>query len=51
MQMAGHASFDTTHKFYMGIRDDLIDRTRQASEQALASISIAKPLQRGFGRL
>jgi len=45
MQMAGHASFDTTHKFYMGIRDDLIDRTRQASSQAMESIFIANPLQ------
>jgi integrase len=51
MQMAGHASFETTHKFYMSIQDDLIDRTRQASEQALASISVANVLQGGPGRL
>ena len=45
MQMAGHASFETTHQFYMGISDDLIDRTRQASSKAMESIIIANPLQ------
>ena len=39
MVMAGHASFETTRKFYLAIRKDLIDRARQASSEALKSIS------------
>jgi len=45
MTMAGHASFETTRKFYLAVRNDLIDRTRKASAQALQGISIANPLQ------
>lgn len=35
MIMAGHASFETTRKFYMAIRRDLVDRARQASSAAM----------------
>jgi len=35
MTLAGHASFDTTNRFYLAVRDDLVDRARQASEQAM----------------
>jgi len=45
MIMAGHASFETTRKFYMAIRKDLIDRARQASSEALKSISVARLLR------
>lgn len=31
MKLAGHANFSTTHRFYLRVRDDLIDRARQAS--------------------
>jgi integrase len=31
MKLAGHADFKTTHKFYLAIADDLIDRAREAS--------------------
>ena len=44
MQMAGHASFETTHKFCMSIRDDLIDRTRQASVHAIELFSVIQLL-------
>jgi integrase len=44
MNMAGHASFETTRKFYLAIRDDLLDQTRQASAHALESISVARLL-------
>lgn len=37
MTLAGHASFSTTHKFYLAIADDLLDRARDAAA-------------RGFGR-
>ena len=39
-------AWGTTHES-ISIQDDLIDRTRQTSEQALESISIAKLLQAG----
>jgi len=30
MTLAGHANFETTHKFYLAIADDLISRARKA---------------------
>jgi len=39
MVMAGHASFETTRRFYMAIRNDLLDRARQASSDAMKNIS------------
>ena len=50
MKLAGHANFSTTHRFYLRVRDDLIDRARQASTRApntnLAHIWHAPPLAR-----
>lgn len=56
MNMAGHANFETTRKFYLAIRDDLLERTRTASAKAMQGIFIANSLQvplkgkRGKGR-
>ena len=33
MKIAGHASFETTHSFYLAIRDDLWDRARELSSR------------------
>jgi integrase len=35
MNLAGHSSFSTTHKFYLAVADDLVDRARQAAAKAL----------------
>jgi integrase len=35
MALAGHSSFETTHKFYVAISQDLLDRAREASLQTL----------------
>ncbi|MHC4640535.1 MAG: tyrosine-type recombinase/integrase [Planctomycetota bacterium] len=35
MNLAGHSSFATTHKFYLAVADDLVDRARKATEQNL----------------
>jgi integrase len=35
MVLAGHASFATTHKFYLAVADDLIHRARVATTQGL----------------
>ena len=30
MKLAGHSYFATTHKFYLAVAEDLVDRARQA---------------------
>jgi len=47
MQLAGHSEFSTTHRFYLAVRSDLIDRARAAgmkggfgAQLARASISV-----------
>ena len=46
MNMAGHSNFETTHNFYLGVREDLLDQARLASSKVLEDISMAKPWQR-----
>jgi integrase len=36
MTLAGHANFATTHKFYLAVADDLIDRARQATSHQVS---------------
>jgi hypothetical protein len=49
MSMAGHASFDTTRRFYLAYQKvKLLTQTRLASSKALASISVAKLLHKPF---
>jgi hypothetical protein len=31
MKLAGHSSFETTHKFYLSIKKDYLDKARQAN--------------------
>ncbi len=45
MNMAGHASFQTTHRFYLAVREDLLQRARRASDQSLQGISVARALR------
>jgi integrase len=35
MTLAGHASFETTHKFYLAVAGDLVDRARAAAAAGL----------------
>ena len=42
MKIAGHASFETTHNFYLAIRYDLLDQARALSSVAMKSFFIAK---------
>jgi hypothetical protein len=44
-KLAGHSSIETTIKYYVGIRESMIDRARQASTSALTKNSIANSLQ------
>ena len=32
IHLAGHADFQTTHRFYLAVREDLIDRTREITQ-------------------
>jgi len=48
MVLAGHSNFATTHKFYLAVADDLVNRARQASQEAMKSISVANLLQMPF---
>jgi len=41
MKIAGHASFETTHKFYLAIRKDLLDQARALSSIAMKGCFIA----------
>jgi integrase len=36
MKLAGHTSFATTHKYYLKVDDDSVDRARRASAQAMS---------------
>ena len=42
MKLAGHADFKTTHKYYLRVRDDLVDRTRQATARGLCQNLLQK---------
>lgn len=35
MNLAGHSSFSTTHKFYLAVADDLVDRARRVTAKVL----------------
>jgi len=35
MKLAGHANFTTTHKFYLAVADDLVDRARRVTAQLM----------------
>jgi len=39
-KLAGHSSIDTTMRFYVGIRDEMIDKARRASQMALGDDSV-----------
>ncbi len=38
MRLAGHSKFETTHRFYLAVADDLVDRARQASDAAVGQV-------------
>ena len=48
MNLAGHATFETTHSYYLSVEDDLVQRARAASSQATKGIFIANPMQVPF---
>ena len=45
MKLAGHASFATTHKFYLAVSERLVSRARDASKQAIGTDFVAHLLR------
>jgi len=44
-ELAGHASIETTERFYLAVRKDILDRARAASEASRRSQSVARLLR------
>jgi len=42
MQLAGHSEFSTTHRFYLAVRSDLIDRARAAGMKGSFGAQLAR---------
>lgn len=42
MTLAGHANFETTHKFYLAVADDLMERARKATTYQVSQRLLAK---------
>jgi len=45
MTLAGHANFETTHRFYLAVADDLVDRARQATTHQVGQELLQKCCQ------
>lgn len=45
MNLAGRADFDTTRRFYLAVREGLLQRVRKASAQVMRKDFVAKLLQ------
>jgi len=43
MKLAGHSDSETTHRFYLAIRDDLIQKARQVTDQTFGANFVARP--------
>jgi len=42
MKLAGHADFKTTHKYYLHVHDDLVDRAREVTTRGLCKNLLQK---------
>jgi len=49
-ELAGHAGIETTERFYLAIRKDVVDRARAASEASRKGQSVARPMGIGQNR-
>ena len=43
-ELAGHAGIETTERFYLAVRKDVVDRARAASEASRRGNSVARPM-------
>ena len=51
MALAGHANFETTHKFYLAVADDLISRARDAGTHKVSQELLEKYCRRQQKRI
>jgi hypothetical protein len=51
MTLAGHSDFATTHKFYLAVADDLVERARAAAAQAISKNLLQICCSSGIGGL
>jgi len=49
MKLAGHADFKTTHKYYLRVHDDLVDRARQVTARGLCKNLLQNCCSDDFG--
>jgi integrase len=49
MTLAGHSTFETTHRFYLAIGEDVINRARVASTKAIGDDFVAHLLRTPLG--
>jgi hypothetical protein len=45
MNLAGHAKFETTRKFYLAVNSNIIDKARAALDEPLKSNSVANAIR------
>ena len=38
MTLAGHSSFETTHKFYLSIKNDYLAKAKRANSKGLGKV-------------
>jgi integrase len=48
MNLAGHADFETTRRFYLSVRQDLLERARNVSAKVMPTDFVANLLQTPF---
>ncbi|MHC4541978.1 MAG: tyrosine-type recombinase/integrase [Planctomycetota bacterium] len=48
MRLAGHAKYETTYRFYLEVKDGLVDRARRAVTHTVSSELLQKCCSRGF---
>jgi len=49
MTLAGHADFETTRQFYLAVREDLLERARAVSAEAMNGNFVAHLLRTRSG--
>jgi len=48
MRLAGHSKYETTYRFYLQVKDGLVDRARQATTHTVSQELLQKCCSRGF---
>ena len=47
MKLAGHSKYDTTLKYYLTVKDDLVNRARKAVKHKVSREMLERSLGRG----